>query len=413
LSLLLDPDAFRAKLRSTLPETDLGEAQATYVRYKPGTSCLVKYEFGRAGGPTTIYAKGFRHDAHSKLEKGRMRVRVPGAWGFGGVVLDDVAVAVYVFPNDQELQALAHLTGEESRLDLFARVLPRRPELWHAALHTLRYKPERRYLARLVTGVGKHALLRIYDQGDYPNAARAAKVFASRGPLRVAQRLGHSNRDRIIIVEWLPGSSLYKAMRHASFDPGALGAVGAALAELHAQNVKGLQVLSREAQADSLLSTAGGVAALCPGLEERIRNLAARLAASLVEVDGEVRPIHGDFSADQVLLTDRGGALIDLDAAAYGDPIADLGSFVAALELEVLMGDLSASTAEAVTGAFVEGYCAARRRRRPSHLNLCVAAAMLRLAPHPFRYREPDWPQRTQAIVGRAELTASRRDKGY
>ena len=179
--------------------------------------------------------------------------------------------------------------------------------------------------------------------------------------------------------------------------------VGDALDELHTQSSQGLERLPREAEATSLLAAAGAVVAVCPQLAEPAEGMAWHIAAGLQEVPYNVRPIHGDFATDQVLLTDKGVAILDLDAAAHGDPVADLGTFAARLERDVLRGDIPAGRAEGLTKALLEGYCAAAHCDLPAHFGLYVAAGLLRVAPHAFRNREPDWPARTQAILERAE----------
>ena len=65
----------------------------TYVRYKPDKRCLVAYRLQLAGTEVDVYAKAYRADSR-KLNKARERLRVRGPLGPGGVILDDVAVAL-------------------------------------------------------------------------------------------------------------------------------------------------------------------------------------------------------------------------------------------------------------------------------------------------------------------------------
>ena len=403
LALLLDPEAFAAALRTALPEADVETAQATYVRYKPGTNCLVAYRLQVAGVETDVYAKAYRAGTRGKLRKARERLKVRASLGSGGVVLDDAVIAVFAFTNDYKLDALACLADEAPRRHLFTDLLPDRPDLWDATLRSLRYKPERRYVAQMVTEAGKPALLKIYAEYDYLAASRGAKTFVSHGPLRVARQLGRSNRHRALVLEWLSGRLLNEAARAPWFEPDVVRTVGAALAGLHARSPQELGPLRREAEAASLLAAAGAVAAIYLYLADRVQDLALRIAARLQEVPYDARPIHGDFAADQVLLTSEGVAILDFDAAAQGDPAADLGTFAARLERDVLRGDLPTDRAEALTEALLEGYCAAARCDLPAHFGLYVAAGLLRVAPHAFRNREPDWPERMRAILERAE----------
>ena len=127
-------------------------------------------------------------------------------------------------------------------------------------------------------------------------------------------------------------------------------------------------------------------------------------------------PIHGDFSADQVIISNGNVALVDLDQAVYSDPAADLGSFVARLEYDKLHRDLSPARVEVLASELFRGYRLQTQRDLPARVDLYVAAGLLRLAPHPFRYRESNWPEKTRAILRRAEaimrIAASDNGKG-
>jgi len=92
-------------------------------------------------------------------------------------------------------------------------------------------------------------------------------------------------------------------------------------------------------------------------------------------------------------------ALVDLDDAALCDPVRDLGSFVATLWREVVGGRLTSATARAAQSEFLAGYGPVD----PDGLRAWTAAALLRLAPEPFRHREPDWPAHVQKLLAIAE----------
>ncbi|MFQ5612159.1 MAG: phosphotransferase [Anaerolineae bacterium] len=406
LALILDPDAFAGALRTALSATDVGEAQAVYVRYKPRTNCLVSYRLNMADAEVNIYAKAFRPDAGDKLNKARRRSGRNGTLKPGTVVLDE-AVVVYAFPHDRKLDTLAHLADEGMRRRLLAHLLPDRPELWEAALIDLHYKPERRYVARLATDNGAAALLKVYAADGFNAASNNARAFASRGPLQLPQRLGRSNRYRALALQWLPGRPLTEAAREPAFDLGVMDQIGAALAELHRQNPKRLAYRSREIEAAALMSAAVGVAAVYPNLSERAFNLAKELCVELLQAPRLDCPIHGDFSSDQVLVGEKGVAILDLDRSARSDPAADLGSFVARIEYDTLTGDLPFCRATALTDSLLEGYRRATRGNLPPRIGLYIAAGLLRLAPLPFRSRDPAWLIRTLAVLERAEEIAN------
>lgn len=404
LAVVLDPDAFVVELARELPELAGSTAEISYLRYKPGRSCLVGYRIDTGRDVVDVHAKAHRPDARDKLGKYRSRDGRPGALGFGYRVLDESALVIACFPNDRVLRTLPRLVDAAERRELLRKRLPKQPTLWSAALQRLRYKPERRYVVRLSGEDDIKALLKTCNSGDYHRAMRGARGFASRGPLKVARLLGHDDRRRLLVVEWLPGRPLDSL---PGMEPPNLEPVGAALAELHAQNPAGLAQRSRAEEADALRRIAADVGAICPELKARLVELADRLAYRLLDLEEAYCPLHGDFHIEQVLINGPHVALIDLDQAARGDPAADPGSFLAGLECEVLSGGMTRAQLDRWHGELIEGYRYAGGRHAggelsPQRLALYTACGLLARAPEPFRQRWPDWPERTAALLDRA-----------
>lgn len=402
LPLLLDDEAMTQILRANWL-AEVADVRACYVRYKPGTSCLVSYQCLLAGSPVGFYAKGYPQNAGAKLDKAGQRLAAQNRWPLAGFVLREPAVAVFPSPADQVLTSLALVAPEGDRAQMLSRILPNQPELWHVAPKTLRYKPERRYVAQLVADGEPVALLKLYDRGHYRAALRNAKGFTSQGPLRIAQRLGRSHHHRALVLAWLPGRPLASVLREPTPIDERLPMVGAALAQFHGQRPRRLPKLRQKDELRSLQAAVRAATTVAPDLAPRIEALIRRLAPRLPQVSASLASIHGDFSADQVLLTDTNAAMLDLDRAARSHACADLGSFAAALERDVLRGTLTASRPAAAMDALIEGYRRAGGRVEIASIPLYTAAGLLRLAVSPFRSREPDWPRRIKAIVARAE----------
>ena len=390
LATLLDPEALAAALHRALPGPGPASARITYLKYRPGRKCLAGCRLAFPG--TTLEASATAYP--------------PGSSKFlavceqAHVVLHTDAVVVSFFPSDGRLNALPFLADGDSRHRLLVELLPDRPDLWQAELQPLVYRPRRRYVAKLLSGGAPRAVLKVYAESGYPAARASAAAFAPRGPLRLAPLLGASDRHRIVASGWLTGRSLYEALGEATFDLRDMTTVGAAVAELHAQDPPGLRQGTRKAEATSLLKVADRLGFVCPHLARRVQDFARQLADCLAQGPPLVCPIHGDLSPKQVLI-DRGAvAVIDFDEATRGDPLADLGNFIAKLERAALRGEISPGRAEAMADAFLEGY----RVALPLHrLRLYTAAGLLRLAPHAFLRLEPDWPERIEMILARGE----------
>jgi aminoglycoside phosphotransferase (APT) family kinase protein len=411
LAALLDPIALAAELEHATHAAALEAGSITYLKYKPGQSCLAAHRLVLPGGTVDVYAKAYRANAGGKLDPSRLRNAIGGPLGPGAFLLESLRTVVRVFPNDAKVGALAHLFGEPARARrLLADLLPaeRAAAMEAAPLTTLRYKPERRYVARHAGGA---AVVRAYDAAGHVAALQSSNAFRSRGALRVARRIGSSDACRALAFEWLPGNPLDALLGDAISVEAASTSTGAALAELHAQEPGRLPTRTREDDAASLLSLARWLSALWPPLRARVTPIAWRLASALREAKFESTPIHGDFYAAQVLVDGETAALLDLDESVSADPATDLGNFLAHLDASVLSGRLSPSRRDEAAPAFLRGY-GMTRRALPAHIRLHHAASLLRLAPRPFRERRPDWPVEIDSLLGVTEalLDAAERE---
>ena len=391
LEVLLEPAAFLAEL-SGAGLTGLEDAHITYLRYKPRRSLLVAYRLRTQGREIHLYAKAHRADARAKLVK--VREKLTEARG-RGLLLEDLYTAVYRFPYDRKLEHLERWTDTRRRADLLVRRLPEYPEFHAATLEPLRYKPERRYVGQLTSEHGRKAVLKHYDRHDFERALRGAAAFYGADGVRTAPALLHSERHRSLLFAWAQGELLHTALRRPTCNSAVLKRVGAALRVLHAQKGVGL---GGSAETAALFAAADAVAFLLPQLGKHVSSLAQRLAVALEDAGPQRTPLHGDFSADQVVFGQGGVTVLDFDNARLGDPATDLGTFAAQLERDALTGEVSAARVPAVLEALYEGYGAL-----PPRTDVYTAAALLRLAPHPFRQRRPDWSDVSAAILQRAE----------
>lgn len=407
LAILLDPEAFVNLLRPFLPIAAHGTAQIAYIRYKPGTNCLVSYWLEVAGAEgaaskVELYAKAQKLNAWEKFENARKKPNAPGVLGSGRIVLEELGIIVSTFPNDSKLKTLPLVVHPDEQRQLLRQILPEQPQLWESQLRRLRYKPERRYVAQVVNQDQARAVLRVYTRPGYQAVRNCWSQFESRDYLQVASQLGCCDERQILAFEWLSGRSLAAAISDPALGVETMATVGAALAELHSQTSAHLTILNTEAEATRLLATAVGLGRLSPGLASPAETLAQRLAASLHQYSPQYCPIHGDFYADQVLLMDDQAAIVDLDRAVYGDPAADVGLFLAHLERAVLQDTLSPSQMQAWQEALMAGYGEIAPAPSLARVQLYIAIGLLRLAPEPFRYHAPNWPEQSEALLTRA-----------
>jgi aminoglycoside phosphotransferase (APT) family kinase protein len=403
LATVLDPDAIVAALRQAAPKTDLRNARITYVRYKPQRYCRVAYRLDVAGTELDVDVRACRPEDFSPWLEESDRAKATGPLGPGCIILEQCSVLVFVFPNDLKLPALQRLTDPVERKRMLREMLPDCSGLWQGELRCLRYRPERRYVAQLRAADETPALLKAYTRKDYERCKHNVQAFQSSGLLRVARLLGCSDGSRLLAFEWLPGRLLMELCTAPELDREAVTAVGGALATLHGQDSADLAGWTRAAEAAELLSLSSEIGFICPQLARRADELARRFATQLAGVPARHCALHGDFSANQVLVSDEHVSIIDLDWACSGDPAEDLGNFLAQAERFALRGELPPGRVELLRDALLDGYARATNRPVPDGIGLYTALQIFRRTRFPFRTREPQWTQRTESLLDRAE----------
>lgn len=399
LALVLDAERVVASLRAALPEVGLLAATPTYLRYKPGTSCVAGFRVTRTDGePIDLYAKAYRAAQYGEVHA---RVEVERAWGGAmpaRVLLDTAMTVIRPLTNDRALKALRRLAEPQDQAELLRRLLGTRLSSGEEArLELLSYKPERRLVARLIRRGRPVAVLRAYDEADFgPALAGAAFGAAAGGP----KLLGALAERRALATGWVRGGTL--SLREDTGRADILCRVGATLARLHRLDVVHPMRRTRACEAQAVQQAAEAVRVLCPRLGARAGALARQVADALADAPMRACLVHGDFSPDQVVVDADAIVLIDWDNAASGDPAADLGSFIARIALDALGENPPPYDPDAAGAALCAGYAEASGALPPATMVQTVAG-LLRLAPEPFRKRHPAWHERIAALLDRAE----------
>ena len=228
----------------------------------------------------------------------------------------------------------------------------------------VRYKPGRRAVIRYRGAYGKLRADR-----------RAPVALPGTPPV-----LEHRPELGLAVYKEMPGTPLRDSDLEAWMAP-----VADAMARLHATPAD-LPPHSMDAELADLRAAAEVAAAL--GFE--CGALTDRLCAGLAAVEPRRATIHGSFHDDQVLVGPGGVTLLDLDSAAIGHPLLDVGHFASYL---------SAAGEDAARAAFLDA-C-----RAPRDALLFEAAALLRWSSLPFRDLEPGWPD---AMARRIALAGER-----
>lgn len=326
------------------------------VRYKPGTSLVLGVRQGDAHGWVAAYADP------TKLAKTRHRARRSGA----------VVVDVGGLPQT----AAGTIAADRVLGPILRRGRRALGEAWGDTV--LRYNPHR----RLVVRIGDLAV-KVAATDATPLTAHLAEAGLPVLPSRPVA-------TGMQATPWWGDGDLAD---HPDAD--AAAAAGRALAAIHHAPWQVAGELAPSTTGDAELTGAvQAIAVLDPGLGAR----AERLAGGIHRLPVGVRSgaVHGDFTADQVLVGDGDVRLIDFDRAGLGEPERDLGAFAA--------GELLAGRGTALTDALRDAYDGEVDELAVARW---TATAALQRAVEPFRTGDPAWPTAMRhAVALAADVTA-------
>lgn len=403
LAVVLDSRAV-AEAIATSSGREATSIGAGYARYKPATSCVVGHRICVDGEVVDCVAKAFRPVDRAKLDKAVLKAVRDPRTGCGVLADHGTVTTVSTIVNDRSLPAMAVLAEPRERARLLARVMAvseRDAADLAATVRTIRYKPERRWVG--VVDVDGEPVCRIkaYRTGDFERALAGHAAMAG-----VSGPIGWSRRRAVVAGRWVHGTSLAELLGQG--DVTAIELVGQRLAELHGRPVdRHLEPLRPFELRRAARTAADAVAAILPDLAGSARKVARRAARQFVDGPRRV-PLHGDFSADQVIWSGSDVHFIDFDESRMGDPIVDLASFVADLHRLDLDGRLGVDV-QSVVSSLLESYVGAGGPARFEAIDAHIAAALLRRAVSPFRERRPDWSRSCREMVETAMGTSSGR----
>ncbi|CTQ31884.1 phosphotransferase [Jannaschia rubra] len=382
LGLVLDAEALCARLH-------LGPMRPLYLRYKPGTSCVVTL------GPVDGGLGAVAVMAHTPARHAEVRDR-PEWQGKDAPVIVDGEACLTVVPlrRDRKLKGARRIADAARGAAFLKRLTGFAPG---GGVRLLRYKAGRRLVIR-VDGNGRAALIKAYAPREFAAALDGARIAEAHGGPAI---LGVSKRRHCIAWPWLPGDPLSGGAAQGR-------AAGIALARLHRTSVRPRATVRRAEETEELRAVPETLSALSPGLGGLAAGPVAAASARLLRTDFAPTPIHGDFSADQVLVHEGRATIIDWDRAATGDPARDIGSFLAHQDVLALDGGSIDGTAV----GFLDGYAEAGGRVARDVIAVQHARALLALTAEGFRERRPDWPDRTRRLIARAEEVLRPLDPG-
>jgi Phosphotransferase enzyme family len=285
-------------------------------------------------------------------------------------------MVAWVFPNDPILKRLPDMLD----LTLMRLLLPR----WLTALDlcgdyrltdiqvdVLHYRAERTCMLRYRLDIENRATGqvspltvygKIYGSGVSAEVFRVMEQLSKHSPrLITAIPLGYDADLNAVWQSHLGGDPLLLERSTPAQCLDAMQRIAHCVAAFHSSAVDNVKVATLKQILSQLAKTVTVIAGTYPQMGERVATLVRHLSARACEIDfgaGSATPIHRDLKLANFLLDDNGAALIDLDEVALGDPLIDIGSFVAAFSARALLLGWDEAAVDAVIERFLHHYAA-------------------------------------------------------
>lgn len=397
LATLLDPDLLTRRL-ADVSRSSPTALDRQYIRYKPGTNCLIRYNSGSISALPEIYAKAYTEEFDDKLAKERHRIAQ--GWAPPGRLwaLPEQRVLVREFPFDGRLRSLQVLRDNETQAAFIRRLFPEQRDAGAARLQVLAYKPERRLVAKLSGIESGDVVLKFYGLHAFNRSVANLRHLHQIDCTLMPSLIVKSRRHRVLALAWHPGIIFRGYLSNGRNCREIAAKIGESLALLHEQPTDNrLHEWSLSQEVERLQELTDTLSFLVPRLAPQAQQLCNVISGQLEQATATKQLVHADFHSKQVLVHDNEVRFLDADELAVGPAQLDVGTFIAHLYRDGLCGRIPPAMVGQTVDNFLGGYRAAGGCTDLTHTY--IALALLKFSHHPFRACEADWDQQVEKIV--------------
>ena len=361
LNAALDMDLMKSVFQKAVIGLPVDDCQIIQSRYKPERNCLISYRLRIRNAEQILCARIFpAHESLSRFVKAQKQLLLTPKFGSALTHISDLEMVVWAFPNDRKLTGLPDLTNlDRLRTEILPSAFGNDYEIKSLRSEIVHYVAEHTCTIKVnfelsEVKIGKTRTQILYGK-TYYNDEGAVTFQAMReleAQIRIAQPLAYQPEIKTLWQFGLNGKPLNE---YDVNDEHLLAKAATAVAALHQSNVTCSRTFTL---ADLLLKlqTAANLYALSnPAGKQKLKALVERLIAQSQTL--ELRPtalLHGDLHLKNFFVVDDDVALIDLDNLAYGDPLQDVGSFIAGLWYRSLQS--GAANPRSQINAFLAAY---------------------------------------------------------
>lgn len=323
-------------------------------RYKPKKSCVITYNLeilnAEKGGIQEQIVCARLCKAGEGLfewEQAKSSNLFPIEGIFPLVYLPDLEILVWSFPNDRKLSHLPQMLDPLFLHDLFPQRLisldlRKSKRLLKIETHIVHYLPERSCMIRYDLAVedrasGESSSLTIYgkvfsDESGHEILSIIRQLSIQLAPEQTAKPIGYDPEFKVLWQSKVPGVPIVAEVIKDPSSLKTMAAIARTVAAFHGTIVKSSHSFKLEEVTRLLRKTVDVVAESHPHLTDRVRFLVSILLAQSEEAglfSSPTTPIHRDLKLGNMLMYKGNVGLIDMDCVCLGDPLSDIGSFIA------------------------------------------------------------------------------------
>ena len=412
----LDRDLVRQRLEQHLrPDCLMRSLIVRDVRFRPKgrTWLLYRLDMAQPAGQSAYVSGLLLHPGESPPEPPASLVERYHLWpdrvlGEPWLVDPALSLALYAYPVDAAMPSLF----DANDVKIMRRALaPFSPQ---ASIKSVRcrnrsYSPHARatfaYDVRTKNGaeITHHWIGK--TQAGKPAAERSASHEGlwslAEGRLPIPRPLGYLDSLDVALQEHVPGERLGALVDRPGFDD-LLGRTADALATLHGFRLPTAQERRPKDEVKTVKRWSEILQAIRPDLSGRIGTLERALTRAILEQAQVSALIHADFHHTNVLVEGDRLTFIDLDELAMGDPMLDVGRFIASLRIPALRAFGEASALDGAADAFLEAY-ARHGQGNLARVHVFESASLLIAAGSSFRLQRERWPEEVEILLEASE----------
>lgn len=273
----------------------------------------------------------------------------------------------FVFPNDRKIRNLNILNSPPKWLS----------GCWKYS-NVVAYAPEKCVTVECLDEAEKvFAYAKIYTEREFTTGEKVFQFLTEQSAKSLFPKVvGFDEKSKILMLKNVGGNRL--ANLDKSQSKKAFSSLGKAIGELHEVKTKADLPNFSRLLPDRIKKAVKTISEARPDCQKQTENLIEKLLENYDFANEEKVVLHGDVHPKNGILSEDGTlTLIDFDQLSYGNPAAEIGSFLAGLHYREIIGLDTEKERCQLSETFLQGYAEIRNLPSKESLNWHTATALL------------------------------------